>query len=476
MTTVPVAQIKGSHALYLDPETLPADGAVCLAPVYQAMAIGDVVTLTWQGYFSGAADEPVHKVVTVQRAHLGQPLAFTIDLSTVFFSETAEVSYTIEYGDGRGTDSVSRMQTFTMGAPVPALMPAVRIQDLEEGAPLNPNQFPDGILLCIDPAYAGMQVGDVVLAHCMGARAAQSVVRSVVVDQSTVDHGLLHIPVEHQWLVDNSGAQVTISIQYARAGEALSSEPLRVSVKEPLRLDPPHIENANADGPDSAELPANTAGAFVEIPAAVQLPVGAKVEVHWQGKPVQGQYIAKNPVPGNERRFAIPATAMAANMAGDDSKRFPVFYRVFASDGTFEDSPKVRLKVLPLPLANYPRVELVQANGNPTVSLSKLTNGGSLTIGNGSTPPWPFIEQGQLLTIWGTGVSSVGSPVEKPARNAQPVTANEINRRKIEATMDYGFFVSLARNSTFSLKAQVSFDGGDTWQAFNSNQNITITD
>lgn len=465
MSTLPVAHIKGSHALYLDPDKLPGEGAVCLVPWYQAMGIGDVVTLTWQGYFGGVADEPVHKVLTVDRSHLGQPLALIIDTGTVYFSETADVSYTVKFADGRGTPSVSQMQTFTMGPPGPALLPAVRIQDHEPGSPLNPNQFPDGILLCIDPAYAGMQVGDVVLAHCVGARATQSVVRAAVVDQSTVDHGLLLIPVEHLWLAQNAGEQVSISVQYARGGEALASEPLQLSVKEPLKLDPPHVENANAEGPGSATLAADTAGAFVEIPAETQIPPGAKVEMHWQGKQVQGQYIATSPVAGNARRFAIPPTYIPANMSSDESKRFPVFYRVFASDGSHEDSPRVQLKISPLPQSRYPRVQLRQGDGS-SVRIGQLLNGANLEIGSGGAPPWPFIAQGQLLTIWASGVLSTGPITEKAARNEQPVTANEFNSRKIEAELDYGFFLGLQRDFNFTLKAQASFDGGVTWQPF----------
>ncbi|MNI22242.1 hypothetical protein D3C73_757940 [compost metagenome] len=76
------------------------------------------------------------------------------------------------------------------------------------------------------------------------------------------------------------------------------------------------------------------------------------------------------------------------------------------------------------------------------------------------------MSQGQLLSIWAEGILSTGPPVQKAARNGLPVTANEANSRRIEAELEYGFFLSLKRPSDFSLKAQASFDGGVTWQPF----------
>jgi hypothetical protein len=84
--------------------------------------------------------------------------------------------------------------------------------------------------------------------------------------------------------------------------------------------------------------------------------------------------------------------------------------------------------------------------------------------------------QGQLLTIKATGVPLFGgADVSITVRNAGVVTLAEMNTRKIEAKLPYAFLNGLKRNEKFSLLSEVSFDGGDSWQPFNVNNKITLT-
>lgn len=471
---LPVAQIKESNDLYLDPAAVPTAGATCVVPPYDAMRVGDRVTLTWLGYYAGIPT-PVTLNKTVQASDLGQPLGFRIDQADVLFSETADVSYSVKYADGRGTDSKSELQTFTITSHSAALLPPVKIKGHADG-PLNPGHFPDGITLQIDPVYAGIRAGDVVIAHCVGARAALSLIKSVRVDPSAVDSGLLELRVQQQWLLDNVGETVTVTFQYGRSAAAQSAEPLIVSVKQPSNLPAPSVENATAEGAGNASLPADTSGAYVRIPEEATLPPGARVEVHWQGKQEQGRYVATSPVGGSGLRYFIAATAVAANMSSNESKRFPVFYRVTPNNEPYEDSAFLNVRIEPLALNKYPDVQCVQAQGNQTLKLSSVTAGADLYIGGGSAPAWPFMAEGQLLTIEVSGVAfSSGAPVTTIVRNAVAVTSNELIKRKIEAKLPYTFLNGLKRDEKFSLISKVSFDGGENWQPFNINNKITLT-
>lgn len=423
---LPVVQIKESHGLKLDSGAV-SNGATCVIAPYQAMQVDDVVTLVWQGFYSGEANTPWKNPKTIKAEDIGQPLMLSVDEVEVLFSETADVYYEIKYAGGQGTNSVSAVQTFTITPPDTALLPPIKIKGYSDG-PLNPNLFPDGLTAQITPLYSDMCIDDRVLLHFTGSRPTLGTLKFARVDASTVDSGVLQLYLEQDWLLKNIGAPVTFSYQYARGGVAQSSEPFSTTVKQPLNLLVPIVENANAEvkaeGEDKAWLLADTAGAYVRIPDAVTLPENAKVAMHWQGKQPEGQYIADTPVTGTERRYFIPPTAMAANMSHDDSKRFPVFYRVSQPDEPDEDSLKVQLRIQPLAQDKYPEVQCVQAQGNNTLKLSQVpAEGADLYLGGDGVPAWPFMAPRQLLTIQATGVNFFdNTEVSTTVRDAVAVT------------------------------------------------------
>ena len=476
---LPVVQIKESHGLKLDSGAV-SNGATCVIAPYQAMRVDDIVTLIWRGFYSGDENPLWKRSKTIKAEDIGQPLMLSVDEVEVLFSETADVYYEIKYAGGQGRNSVSAVQTFTITPPDIALLPPIKIKGYNDG-PLNPNLFRNGLTAQITPLYSDMCIDDRVLLHFTGSRPTLGTLKLARVDASTVDSGVLELNLEQDWLLKNIGAAVTFSYQYARGGVAQSSEPFSTSVKQPLNLLVPIVENANAETKsevqDKAWLLADTAGAYVRIPDAVTLPANAKVEMYWQGKHPEGQHIADTPVEGTERCYFIPPTAIAASMSHDESKRFPVFYRVSQTDEPYEDSFKVELRIEPLAQDKYPEVQCVQAQGNNTLKLSQVPpEGADLYLGGEGLPAWPFMAAHQLLTIEVTcTIFFDSSPVSTTVRNAVAVTEEEFNRKKIEAKLSYQFLNSLKRDEKFSILSKVSFDGGATWQPFWINNNITLT-
>lgn len=78
---------------------------------------------------------------------------------------------------------------------------------------------------------------------------------------------------------------------------------------------------------------------------------------------------------------------------------------------------------------------------------------------------WMFMAEGQLLTLKATG--NVGAlPAELVVRNGLPVTAKEVIDQRISAKLSRAFLNQLNRNDDFTLKASVSFNGGDTYMPF----------
>lgn len=472
-----VPQIKESHGLALDPDSVGSAGATAVVPPYQAMRAGDKVTFTWQGYYQGDPEPPYRETTELQAEHLGQPLKFIVPLGEVIIIPDgyAEISYSIEYANGLGRSSDSPVQTIQIvqpDTPVPALLPVITIKDYT-GGPITPGD--EGLTLQIIPVYGGIQDGDVVLMYWKGNRDADSVIKSLRVDLSTLDSGILEFYLEPQWVSANSGSQVTVSYQYARVDTAESGEPLLLDISVPLDLPPPIVENVTAEGENRGWLAADTSGAYVNVPEEATIAPGDQVEMHWEGHPNGGRYVTTTPVGESGKRFFIPGTAIAANMSTEENKRFEVFYRVTPPGKSCQPSGPYKLRIEPLASTRYPDTQCTQAQGKLTLSLTSVPpEGADLVIGKPPFPAWPFMAVDQKLTIEASGVTAGGGTTHITVRNAVPVTAGEFANNLIKEKLSRAFLQSLQLNEKFTLKAKVSFDGGETYVPFNDT-NLTLT-
>ncbi|CAI8968098.1 hypothetical protein [Pseudomonas sp. IT-P176] len=472
LETLPVAQIKESHGLALDPDAIGNAGATAVVPPYGAMSVGDRVTFTWQGYYAGTPEFPHSETIILTAEHLGQPLKFMVPQIEVIIIEGghADVSYSIRYANGVGDPGESERQTLRIEKPDSVRLPAIEINDYS-GGPINPGYYPDGLTLRIDPSYAGIQQGDWLIVYWTGSRADRSVIKSLRIDRSILDRGLIELHVESQWLLANNGARVALSYQYARAGTAESSESLSLDISKPLNLPAPSVENATASGALRGDLLADIYGAYVNVPSEAETGSG-KVEMHWFGHPNSGQHIAPSPVGGTGRRYFIPHTAIAANMSDSESARFTVFYRVTQpGQEKGEDSIKFNLLIKPLPKERYPDTQCSQAKGTETLRLVNVPAAGAeLTVGR-----WPFKAVGQLLKIVARGTKAAGGgSTSIIVRNALPVTPAEFISDPIKANLPKSFLQTLRLNENFTLEASVSFDGGETYWPFKDG-NLKLT-
>lgn len=467
-SSLPVPHIKEAHDLALNPDAVSSMGATGVVPPYRAMSMGDKVTFIFQGYFQGTPD-PAYRETKVLRAEdLGQALTFTVPYIEIvgIAGEYADISYRIEYADGAGSPSDSAVQSLDIVQRASPLLPPIIAKDYT-GGPINPGHYPNGLMLRVHPVYAGLKEGDWVLVYWTGSEKAKSVIKALRVDRSTVDSGVIECLIEPHWLTVNSNSQVTVNYQFAREGAAQSAETLTLNISKPLYLPPPIVEGATAESGSNGYLPASTSGAYVNVSDTAEVGSG-KIELHWQGHPNGGRHIALNPVGGNDKRYLIPATAIAANMSTLEQARFPVFYRVFPPGDTVgEDSEHFNLRITPLPATRYPFTTSPQIVDNRMSLFAVPIGGADLELH--SSPPidaWPFMAQGQLLTMEVSGVTQSGSSTSTVVRNALPVTADEMRNKKVTAKLPKAFLNTLRLNETFTLKARVSFNGGETYIAF----------
>ncbi|MEE1920599.1 hypothetical protein V0R50_09110 [Pseudomonas sp. 148P] len=460
---LPVTQMRDSHDLTLDPDQIIGTSTAAVVPPYQAMRVDDKVTLTFAGYFDdGELDEKwtEHKILKV--ADLGKPLLWKVPKGQLTWIEDghAEVGYRIDYASEQGS-SQSPLQTFRIRAEETARLAAPWVEDHEAGEDLDPGHFPEGLVVRVEP-WADMRDGDQLLLHWLSEREADSVVKALRIDPSMVDSGIVMLRIEPEWLLANVGSEVRLLYQYAREGLAQTGEALLLNIRLPLDLQPPVVEDATAEGGSGENkgvllAVAALQGIHVDVPATVMLPPGARLEMHWDGHPAGGKHVTSTPVGGDGRRFHIPATAIAANIAADDSRRFEVFYRVLLADEPPLDSRPFNLRISPVDEGRYPPMQCVQAGGT-TLSLARVpAEGADLTL-----DWWYFMAEGQLLTLEAKGVTPGAQPVTRVVRNAQPVSADEFAARSIDAKLDKAFLASLWIDQDFRLTARVSYDGGES--------------
>ena len=470
---MPVVQIKQSHDLALCTADVGQDGGIAVVPVFNEMRAGDNLTLRWQGFYGGQPDDEWTFTCPLDDLAIEQPLVILIPKSVINFSQEAEVSYQLaRSSDGSVIDSP--VQTFVIRAPVAQRLLAPAIESHDASQPIDPGLFPQGIVVQIVD-YSGMQAGDDVLLYADGAPDDGSLVMSLRVPQNFRQTDGLQFSIGQPWLLLNQGQPVRLTYQYARPGAAMSSEPLVFQVLEPLDLPAPIVERAQAEGGADEHkgfllASAAISGVYIKVPESVPLEAGDQLEVHWQGDPAGGQHVATSAANSQDPRLIfIPATAVAANMGGEN-KRFAVYYRLMPLSGTSYDSQPFRLRVQPLPQHQYPMIQWTR--GTSTLSLKTVpANGEEWRLAK-----WPFLAQGQLLTVEATGVTPAETAAHTVVRAALPLTPQEAIAPYVLGRLSLIFLRTLKLNTAITLKVQVSFDGGKTPTYFPSNGGITLVE
>lgn len=475
---VPVVLIKQSHDLALDPDALGSNPAVAVVPACLCFQAGDRLTLVWQGYYDGVPESEWSEDITLDGTQAGYPLVWKIPEIEVLIltggGGHAEIGYT-RTAAGESEAQPSPVQIIQIRTSEAQRLEAPVVVGHDAGQPIDSGEFPEGITLQLK-AWVEMQVGDQVVMYWDGYTPHGSFIDSLRIEADHVLKQTVEFHLAPVWLSDNEGHPVTVLWQYARPGISQSSEPLVLTIIKPVELTAPIVEKATAEGESHAHqgvLQAQhaTTGVYVRIPETVPIQAQTLIEMHWQGHPAGGQYIAREPASvGDDRRFYIPATAVAANMGANENKRFAVFYRLIAASGRHRDSTPFNLRILPLSMARYPIAQWSRLAGAATLSLASVAASGEVL----HLEAWPFMASGQLVTLRVAGVSTAGAAVSTSVRDAVPVTPQEVAAGKVVGTLARSFLQALKLDEYITLTSQVSFDGGETQTHFYSNQGVRL--
>ncbi|WP_236238409.1 hypothetical protein [Pseudomonas faucium] len=467
---MPVAQVRESHALFIDSRQLGAAGATVLVPPYSAMQVGDQVTLFFVGYESdGAYDDTWQRTLSVTADLLGRPLSWSVPRGQFGFIEQghAEIHYEVAFRD-QSVRLQSPVQTFRID-PVPAMpapLPALTV-DGYSGGPLDPVLFPNGLTLRV-PAYAQAMVNDWLMLHVDDDPAQQH----QRLDLSSLESGMVFFQLPAQRL--EGLARLSLAYQLAREGLAWRSEVLEIELV--LRREFPALSVRNAvsetvpDEPIRAVLAGNfaTAGALVDFPD-IQLQPDESLEVYWEGRSAMGTaVIPLASVP--EQGLPIEKWHVAANLEdnpGSREKRFPVYYKVLPAG---YESEHLHLSITPLPQSNYPTIRCTPNRGS-SIHLADITGAhATLTLDS-----WPFMSAGQILNITIAGVVNGGTYPVNLRKSA--VTAEEVARNEVVVLLDKSTLEALDNNSTFTLNVSANFEGdpdSSSWTRFEYPQYVIV--
>ncbi|WP_413792193.1 MULTISPECIES: hypothetical protein [unclassified Pseudomonas] len=459
---LPVAQFKESHDCEVDLSLIVGTGATVVAPPYQAMSVGDKVRLRLKRFFDdGFPWEDYTGEKVLARPDIGRPVQWTVPLSELQIIEdgSALMSYSIVYANPT-VPTESQEQALRIVTPQAPLLPAPRVKDFT-GDMLDPEAYPNGLVLVIE-VYPGIQVDDDVVLYAWGDPRA---VKTVRVDQSTIDSQLLELSVDYDWLTANNGKTVELIYQSAREGNAGTSMPLSLMLRKPLHLPHPIIDRVVWDGEDdeyrgyllAASL---TGGVDIDVPEEAVIGIDDQVQMHWEGYGNTGSHIA-DPTAGNPRRFKIPPRAVPANMG----KRLDVFYKVTPPGEQPYTSGVFDLEIKDVE-SGWPvlQIDSPPSSGNK-ISLAAVTEDGGVTFRLGS---WTFMVPGQRVKISADGVLPGGGKeeIELRAGDEEFVTPDEYNAGKLFATLPRSFLERLQLGNQFDVFVMTSFDEGFSYKSF----------
>ncbi|BBP57881.1 hypothetical protein [Pseudomonas sp. St316] len=457
---LPVPQFKESHDCDVDLAWVEAAGASVVAPPYQAMSVGDEVTFTLKRFFDdGYPWEDFTRRKILADLDIGQPLQWTVPLSELQIIDggAALMSYSVVYATPT-VPTHSHEQALRIVTPQVPLLPAPQVKDFT-GDMLDPEAHPNGIALIIE-VYPGIQVGDEVVLYALGDPRE---IKTVRVDPSTVDSQILEVKIDYEWLSANNGKAIELMYQYAREGSAGTSLPLSLTLRRPLHLPHPEIEDVTWDGEDDeyrGYLYARniTGGVYIKVPDEAVIGSGDKVQMHWEGHGDIGSYIA-DPTVGNPKRFYIPTRFVPANMG----KRLDVFYQV-----TPPGEPPYKSKVFDLEIkdieSGWPTLQISSPSspGN-RISLATVTDEVIFRLRS-----WFFMEQDQRVKIYAKGLLIGGGEERFNLRegNAEVVTREEYLAGELLSSLPRSFLERLQLNYQFDVSVETSFDEGFSYKTF----------
>ena len=243
---------------------------------------------------------------------------------------------------------------------------------------------------------------------------------------------------------------------YDRAGNgSMRARPavIETDVTPIPRLLPwPHVPKAEGTA-QNVRLALEGIGAplLVTLPAGAVIYPGEAVSVEWGVPGTFGYHLAEQPYQGQIGRYETPLAKVVAQ-AG---KTVQVRYLVQAPEGRLS-SQLLHIAVQKLPTTRLPRPYLEGAGVAGTqISLGRVGARTDVRL-----DPWFLMAAGQKVTVMVSGVSPQGAAVQETLLDSYPVRSGN---EHVVTSLTKAFLQRLQVNSSFTITARLSFDGGESW-------------
>uniref|UniRef100_UPI000A1EE1E0 Ig-like domain-containing protein n=2 Tax=unclassified Pseudomonas TaxID=196821 RepID=UPI000A1EE1E0 len=243
------------------------------------------------------------------------------------------------------------------------------------------------------------------------------------------------------------------SIRRAETGKVSYSNPLTFVIGVALQLQPPRIQQAEADGQTLQPVKAKDALTAV-IPAEGLQPADL-LSVTWQGAPgshAEGSHTTEaKPISQSGYSIALPPTVLAFALG----KTVTVTYRIERGGKVF-DSPPLSLKVGTLPATALNSPVITDADAGNVLDLAALGSK-DVTI---RAQDWALIATGQQVWMSLLGRKADGAAHDLTVWNggASYVNATWFQQKYWNRSVANSYFKALADGSQLTLKFKAALD------------------
>ncbi|AJP58287.1 hypothetical protein UC34_17585 [Pandoraea vervacti] len=334
---LPAPDVREASDSTLDPAAVLAGANVDVAP-WVGMAIGDLLTLRWEGTTAGG-DPLLHtEPKRLEPQHIGNTVSFNVPYSKIapIAGGSVDVLYTVESGvSTRTSDHLALTVLALQALPQP-------IVEGERGGELDPADVPNGPQLTL-PEWPRMAVGDEVRWFWLGTSPGGQ--QSDLEDVTAV--GDVTVRVDRNVLEINANGGDTVNVlyevTYAGGGRSASlTKQVRILPLSDALLPPPVVEEAVGDSlnPDDIDE-----FATVRVDPYPGMASGQTVWVYFGEGTGGGEKIESFLVSDQNLNQPIHMYVPKAKVEYFDTSTVTVYYRVVKAPGVEERSEDLVLNV-----------------------------------------------------------------------------------------------------------------------------------
>lgn len=315
------------------------------------------------------------------------------------------------------------------------------------------------------PDYNEVKVGDVITWYWEISPGGQDVADTWSLELGDIGTEL-QLPFSGDLLrrSNNGTRYATYRVRDRAGNESLLSTPVQmiVNIRPPTPRKFPHVNEAQSSPPgDTGVLvsPFSGRNGVTVVVEASEVDPGDEVTVDFVGVGGEdgiGSITGVRPITAGGLEFAIPAPVVAANIPLNSNDRRPVAIYYWVGNGPHPSQPYT-LTINPFGAGALGEVQCRQAQVGSPATLSKAlvpVEGADLDI-----VKWAYQALGQRMNVW-----AMAGGVRRDFLEGAPHDVDGTFTTKIAKAYVDG----LALNSTFTLYASVSFDGGQSYVAFKS--------